>query len=55
MPNREGEVELDAAYINGNTLEVGAVMAVKQIKNPIEVAYDLSREETQQCIGWNRR
>lgn len=45
LPNREGEVELDAAYMDGNTLEVGAVMAVKQIKNPIEVAYDLSNKK----------
>lgn len=43
LPNADGEVELDAAYMNGDTLGVGAVLAVKNIKNPIEVACDLSR------------
>lgn len=41
LPNLEGEVELDAAYMDGDTLGFGAVMGVKNLKNPIEVAYDL--------------
>lgn len=43
LPNIEGEVELDAAYMNGDTLGIGGVISVQNIKNPIEVAYDLSR------------
>lgn len=43
LPNIQGEVELDAAYMNGDTLGVGGIIAVKDIKNPIEVAYDLSK------------
>ena len=42
LPNLNGEVELDAAYMNGDTLGFGGVMWVKNIKNPIEVAFDLS-------------
>ena len=41
LPNLEGEVELDAAYMDGDTLGFGAIMGVKNLKNPIEVAYDL--------------
>ena len=42
LPNREGQVELDAAYMNGDTLGTGAVISVKNLKNPIEAAYRLS-------------
>lgn len=43
LPNMNGEVELDAAYMNGSTIEFGAVAAVKNIKNPIKVAIELSK------------
>ncbi|BES63588.1 N(4)-(beta-N-acetylglucosaminyl)-L-asparaginase [Gottschalkiaceae bacterium SANA] len=43
LPNRLGQVELDAAYMNGENLSFGAVMAVKNIKNPIRVARHLSQ------------
>ena len=43
LPNMLGEVELDAAYMNGKTLGFGAVMSVKSIKNPIKVARALSQ------------
>lgn len=42
LPNRLGEVELDAAYMDGDSLRFGAVMAVKHLKNPIKLAQDLS-------------
>lgn len=45
LPNELGEVELDAAYMNGKTLGIGAVAAVKDCKNPISIARDLSNEK----------
>jgi N4-(beta-N-acetylglucosaminyl)-L-asparaginase len=38
LPNAEGEVELDAAMMNGTTHRVGAVVNLHKIKNPISVA-----------------
>ena len=32
LPNREGQVELDAAYMDGDTLGTGAVISVKNLK-----------------------
>lgn len=43
LPNRDGYVELDAAFMDGDTLASGGVMAVQGIKNPIELALSLSR------------
>lgn len=43
LPNINGEVELDAAYMDGSTIGFGAVAAVKNIKNPIKVAIKLSK------------
>ena len=42
LPNKEGVVELDAAYMNGDNLSFGAISGVHDIKNPIVVAEDLS-------------
>src|SRR6266567_1259653 len=36
--NSAGEVELDAAIMNGATRKAGAIAAVRHIKNPIELA-----------------
>jgi beta-aspartyl-peptidase (threonine type) len=36
--NKNGEVELDAIIMEGTTMSVGAVGAVKKIKNPISLA-----------------
>ncbi len=36
--NAEGEVELDAAIMEGKTLNAGAIAAVRNIKNPISLA-----------------
>jgi beta-aspartyl-peptidase (threonine type) len=36
--NAEGEIELDAAIMDGSSLNAGAVAAVKNIRNPISLA-----------------
>jgi len=36
--NSEGEVEMDAAIMDGRTLNAGAVAAVKNIRNPVSLA-----------------
>lgn len=44
LPNEYGEVELDAAYMDGDTLDIGAIAGVKDFKNPISIARKLSHE-----------
>ncbi|HIY93705.1 N(4)-(beta-N-acetylglucosaminyl)-L-asparaginase [Companilactobacillus sp. HBUAS56275] len=44
LPNANGLVEMDSAFMNGDTFEVGAVMGISDIKNPISVAKKLSHE-----------
>lgn len=51
LPNREGQVELDAAYMDGDTLGTGAVISVKNLKNPIEAAYRLSKKKTNSILA----
>ena len=38
LPNQDGEVELDAAIMDGTRHRAGAVCSLRQIKNPISVA-----------------
>ncbi len=49
LPNEEMEVELDAAYMDGDTLDIGAVAAIKDYANPVSVARRLSRENVN-CV-----
>lgn len=44
LPNEEGIVELDAAFMNGDNFDIGAIAGSRNIKNPIEVAENLSHE-----------
>ena len=44
MPNDEGNVELDAAYMDGDNFNIGAIAGASNIKNPISVAKKLSEE-----------
>lgn len=37
-PNREGEMELDAAVMRGRDLRLGAVLGLQGYKNPVDVA-----------------
>ena len=50
LPNEEMEVELDAAYMNGDTLSVGAVAAIKDFANPISIARKLSHEKVNNIL-----
>lgn len=45
LPNINGDVELDAAYMDGKTMGFGGIMAAKNIKNPIKVAISLSKKK----------
>ncbi|MFX1579607.1 MAG: isoaspartyl peptidase/L-asparaginase [Promethearchaeota archaeon] len=50
--NRDGEIELDAIIMDGNRLESGAVMAVRDIAHPISLArYVLDRTSNFQVAG----
>ena len=44
LPNEEMEVELDAAFMDGDTLDVGCVGAIKDYANPVSIARMLSKE-----------
>jgi beta-aspartyl-peptidase (threonine type) len=47
--NADGQVELDAAIMDGATLEVGAVAAVHHIRNPVTLARYVMTTES--CAG----
>lgn len=44
LPNEEGMVELDAAFMNGDNFNIGAVAGSRNVKNPIAVAEQLSQD-----------
>ena len=46
LPDKTGRVMLDAAYMDGNTLRMGGVMSVENVKNPILLAHALCGRET---------
>ena len=50
--NRDGRVQLDAILMDGRTLKAGAVCAVEQLRNPIQVArLVLERSEHMMLAG----
>lgn len=44
LPTENGEVELDAAFMDGDTLAFGAVGNLTDIANPVQVAHALSQQ-----------
>jgi len=44
LPNIQGKVQLDAAYMDGDTYQIGGVAGMSDVKNPISVAKQLSKE-----------
>lgn len=44
LPNENCVVELDAAYMDGDSLDIGAVAGIRDFKNPISMARKLSEE-----------
>ncbi|MCI8888361.1 MAG: N(4)-(beta-N-acetylglucosaminyl)-L-asparaginase [Hungatella sp.] len=50
LPNEDMEVELDAAYMDGDTLDVGAVAAIRDYANPVSIARRLSREKVNSVL-----
>lgn len=53
LPNIDGIVQLDAAFMDGDTLEIGAVAAIENIKNPIKVAYSLRKNKFNSLLVGN--
>lgn len=44
LPNEDMEVELDAAWMDGDDLSIGAVASIKDFANPVSIARMLSKE-----------
>ena len=51
VANADGEQEMDAALMDGTTLDLGAVAAVRRIRNPIAAAHALLREQPTLLVG----
>lgn len=49
--NREGEIEMDAAIMDGATLDIGAVAALRRVRNPVSVAAGLLGELPVLLVG----
>lgn len=44
LPNENGIPEFDAAFMDGSTMQIGAIAGVKDLKNPVKLAYELSKD-----------
>lgn len=44
LPNEDGKVQLDAAYMDGSTFEIGAVAGLEDIVHAVSVARKLSKD-----------
>ncbi len=50
LPNEEQIVELDAGYMDGDTMSVGALGAIKDFANPVSIARKLSEEKVNNVL-----
>ena len=50
LPNEEQIVEPDAGYMDGDTMSVGALGAIKDFANPISIAKKLSEEKVNNVL-----
>ena len=50
LPNEEQVVELDAGYMDGDTMAVGAIGAIKDFANPVSIARKLSEEKVNNVL-----
>lgn len=46
LPNEEGVVQMDAAFMDGDTMKQGSVAAIENVKNAVSVARKLSNFKT---------
>jgi beta-aspartyl-peptidase (threonine type) len=49
--NHQGELELDAAIMEGKTLKAGAIAAVKNVRNPIKLARKVYESPQMMIVG----
>lgn len=50
LPNEEQVVELDAGYMDGDTMSVGAIGAIHDFANPVSIAKKLSEEKVNNVL-----
>jgi len=50
LPNEEQVVELDSGYMDGDTLSVGAIGAIRDFANPISISKKLSEEKVNNVL-----
>ena len=43
LPNQDGVLQMDAGYMDGDSLSVGAVCAIEDFANPVSIARKLSQ------------
>ena len=42
LPNQDGVLQMDAGYMDGNTMDIGAVCAIEDFASPVSIAQKLS-------------
>lgn len=50
LPNQNGILEMDSAFMNGDTFQLGAIAGVKDLANPIKVARRLAQERVNNVL-----